>query len=92
MIFLLIIENLLCLKACDKNPMNELQLQYDVHNQFVLCGRTFHPKYCGKQEEKCPLCGASYMPQFKGTVCNICMVAEVGKESIGLRISPIQFH
>ncbi|KAJ9580844.1 hypothetical protein L9F63_023975, partial [Diploptera punctata] len=67
-----------------QNPVDEHQLQYDEHNPFVLCGQTFRPIYRGKPEEKCPLCGASYMPQFKGTVCNICMVAEVGKESIGL--------
>ena len=79
-------------QACDKNPVDEHQLQYDEHNPFVLCGQTFRPIYRGKPEEKCPLCGASYLPQFKGTVCNICMVAEVGKESIGLRICPIQFR
>ncbi|PSN39046.1 Coatomer subunit alpha [Blattella germanica] len=80
------------LQACDKNPVDEHQLQYDEHNPFVLCAQTFRPIYRGKPEEKCPLCGASYLPQFKGTVCNICMVAEVGKETIGLRISPSQFR
>ncbi|XP_021917711.1 coatomer subunit alpha isoform X1 [Zootermopsis nevadensis] len=80
------------LQACDKNPVDEHQLQYDEHNPFSLCGRTYRPIYRGKAEEKCPLCGASYMPQFKGTVCAICMVAEVGKDTVGLRISPLQFR
>ncbi|XP_069693952.1 coatomer subunit alpha-like isoform X2 [Periplaneta americana] len=80
------------LQACDKNPVDEHQLQYDEHNPFSLCGRTYRPIYRGKPEEKCPLCGASYMPQFKGTICAICMVAEVGKDTIGLRISPLQFR
>ncbi|GFG36116.1 hypothetical protein Cfor_03758 [Coptotermes formosanus] len=80
------------LQACDKNPVDEHQLQYDEHNPFTICGRTYRPIYRGKAEEKCPLCGASYMPQFKGTVCAICMVAEVGKDTLGLRISPLQFR
>lgn len=80
------------LQACDKNPVDEHQLQYDEHNPFAVCGQTYRPIYRGKAEEKCPLCGASYMPQFKGTVCAICMVAEVGKDTLGLRISPLQFR
>ncbi|PNF39948.1 Coatomer subunit alpha [Cryptotermes secundus] len=80
------------LQACDKNLVDEHQLQYDEHNPFAICGRTYRPIYRGKAEEKCPLCGASYMPQFKGTVCAICMVAEVGKDTVGLRISPLQFR
>ncbi|XP_069697001.1 coatomer subunit alpha-like isoform X2 [Periplaneta americana] len=78
------------LQACDRNPVDAHQLQYDGHNPFSLCGRTYRPIYRGKPEEKCPLCGVSYMPQFKGTVCAICLVAEVGKDTVGLRISPLQ--
>lgn len=80
------------LQACDKNPVDEHQLQYDEHNPFAICGVTYKPIYRGKPEEKCPLCQASFMPQFKGTVCPICTVAEVGKDCIGLRISTLQFR
>ncbi|XP_067002871.1 coatomer subunit alpha [Anabrus simplex] len=80
------------LQACDKTPVDEHQLQYDQHNPFSLCARTFYPIYRGKPEAKCPLCGASYMPQFKDTICDICNVALVGKDTIGLRISPLQFR
>ncbi|XP_046405576.1 coatomer subunit alpha [Ischnura elegans] len=80
------------LQACDKNPTDEHQLQYDEHNPFSLCGQTYKPIYRGKPEEKCPLCGASYFPAYKGTICTVCTVAEVGMDCIGLRISPLQFR
>lgn len=80
------------LQACDKNPTDEHQLLYDEHNPFAVCGRTYRPIYRGKPEEKCPLCQASHLPQFKGTVCSVCTVAEVGKDTVGLRISTIQFR
>ncbi|KAF5271367.1 hypothetical protein FQA39_LY08165 [Lamprigera yunnana] len=80
------------LQACDANLMDELQLIYDEHNPFNLCGATYKPLYRGKAEEKCPLCGAVYFPQFKGTICNVCNVAEVGMDTIGLRISVHQFR
>lgn len=80
------------LQACDKNLVDEHQLQYDEHNPFSVCAETYKPIYRGKPEEKCPLCQASYFPQFKGKICNVCCVAEIGKDTIGLRISPLQFR
>lgn len=80
------------LQACEVNLVDEHSLEYDEHNPFNLCAVTYRPIYKGKPEEKCPLCGASFAPQYKGTLCTICEVAEVGKEVIGLRISPLQFR
>lgn len=80
------------LQACELNLSDEHTIEYDEHNPFSLCSNTFKPIYKGKPEEKCPLCGASYMPTFKGTLCNVCEVAEVGKDVVGLRISPLQFR
>ncbi|KAL1131457.1 hypothetical protein AAG570_011074 [Ranatra chinensis] len=80
------------LQACDKNPVDENQLHYDEHNPFNICGYTFGPIYRGKPEEKCPFCGTSYLPNYKGQICNVCTVAQIGAETIGLRISPLQFR
>lgn len=73
-------------QACDKNPTDEHQLAYDEHNPFSLCAITYTPIYRGKQEVKCPLCGASYQPQYRDSLCRICEVAAIGKECIGLKI------
>lgn len=80
------------MQACDKTPTDEHDLLYDEHNPFTLCARSFRPIYRGKPEEKCPLCGASYEPEFKGVVCDVCTVAEVGRQSQGLKISMSQFR
>ncbi|CAG9862045.1 unnamed protein product [Phyllotreta striolata] len=80
------------LQACDTNLTDDFQLHYDEHNPFNLCGHSYTPIYRGKAEEKCPLCGTSYLPKYKGVLCNICKVAEVGKDTIGLRISTHQFR
>ncbi|XP_017770594.1 PREDICTED: coatomer subunit alpha [Nicrophorus vespilloides] len=74
------------LQACDSNPTDEFKLRYDEHNPFSLCAYSFQPIYRGKPDEKCPFCGASYMPNFKGRLCNICEVAEIGKKASGLKI------
>lgn len=80
------------LAVCDKNPSNEHNIKYDEHNPFNVCSKTYEPIYRGKPEIKCPFCGASYIPEAAGELCKICLVAEVGKDTVGLRISPLQFR
>ncbi|GBP06275.1 Coatomer subunit alpha; Proxenin [Eumeta japonica] len=80
------------LQACEKTPTDEHQLLYDEHNPFNICGITYKPIYRGKPEEKCSLCSASFFPEHKGKLCPVCGVAEIGKDVIGLRISPLQFQ
>ena len=63
------------LQACEKNSTNAVGLDYDELNPFSLCCISYTPIYRGKPEEKCPLCGASYKPEYKGTICNICKVS-----------------
>ncbi|XP_059529883.1 coatomer subunit alpha isoform X2 [Myotis daubentonii] len=80
------------LAACEKNPTDAYQLNYDMHNPFDICAASYQPIYRGKPVEKCPLSGACYSPEFKGQICRVTTVTEVGKDVIGLRISPLQFR
>ncbi|KAL4708469.1 hypothetical protein ACJJTC_014077 [Scirpophaga incertulas] len=80
------------LQACEKTPTDEHQLFYDEHNPFNICGISYKPIYRGKPEEKCSLCAASFLPEHKGKLCPVCGVSEIGKDVIGLRISPLQFQ
>ncbi|VDM97379.1 unnamed protein product [Thelazia callipaeda] len=78
------------LTVAEKEPIDSHQLDYDEHNPFVVCSRTFKPLYRGKPQVKCPFCGASYVPDATGDLCDVCQVAEIGHDAIGLRISTIQ--
>ncbi|ERE72870.1 coatomer subunit alpha isoform 1 [Cricetulus griseus] len=80
------------LSACEKNPTDACQLSYDMHNPFDICAASYRPIYRGKPVEKCPLSGACYAPEFKGQICRVTTVTEIGKDVIGLRISPLQFR
>lgn len=78
------------LQVCEKNPIDEHPMEYDEHNPFSVCAKTYKPIYRGKPEIKCPFCGASYMPEYGGTLCTVCTVAEVGKSVAGLHISAVR--
>ncbi|XP_062521183.1 coatomer subunit alpha-like [Corticium candelabrum] len=80
------------LQACDKNPIDEHKLQYDEHNPFTICGTSYKPIYRGKDCAKCPFCESTFLPTYKGGVCAVDQVAEIGKDTIGLRLSPTQFR
>ncbi|XP_052228436.1 coatomer subunit alpha-like [Dreissena polymorpha] len=80
------------LAACEKNPTDEQDLKYDEHNPFDICAASYTPIYKGKPVVKCPLSGACYLPEYKGQVCRVSKVTEIGKDCIGLRISQIQFR
>ncbi|XP_004390279.1 coatomer subunit alpha, partial [Trichechus manatus latirostris] len=80
------------LSACEKNPTDAYQLNYDMHNPFDICAASYRPIYRGKPVEKCPLSGACYSPEFHGQICRVTTVTEIGKDVIGLRISALQFR
>uniref|UniRef100_A0A674MXP7 COPI coat complex subunit alpha n=1 Tax=Takifugu rubripes TaxID=31033 RepID=A0A674MXP7_TAKRU len=80
------------LAACEKTPTDAHQLNYDPHNPFDLCAASFIPLYRGRPVEKCPLSGACYCPTYKGQLCRVTQVTEIGKDVIGLRVSPLQFR
>jgi coatomer protein complex subunit alpha (xenin) len=65
------------LAVCEKNPIDEVKLDYDEHNPFTPCGYTFKPIYRGTPSVKCPYCATHYQTQFKGKLCNICQLSEV---------------
>uniref|UniRef100_A0A8C5GEB3 Coatomer subunit alpha n=1 Tax=Gouania willdenowi TaxID=441366 RepID=A0A8C5GEB3_GOUWI len=73
------------LAACEKTLTDAHQLNYDPHNPFDLCAASFVPLYRGRPVEKCPLSGACYCPPYKGQVCRVTQVTEIGKDVIGLR-------
>lgn len=78
------------LQACERTPRDELQLNYDPRNPFVVCGSTFTPIYRGSDDVSCPFCAARFVPQVKGQVCPVCDLATVGADASGLTCSPTQ--
>jgi coatomer subunit alpha len=69
---------------------DEMELNYDFRNPFVVCGATFVPIYRGQKDVSCPYCGARFVPAIEGQICNICELAVVGADASGLLCSPTQ--
>jgi coatomer protein complex subunit alpha (xenin) len=78
------------LQVGEKNPKDEMQLNYDPRNPFVVCGSTFTPIYRGSRDISCPYCQARFMPETMGSLCSICDLAVVGSNGSGLLCSSTQ--
>ncbi|CAM9256260.1 unnamed protein product [Chrysoparadoxa australica] len=63
---------------------NEVELDYDERNPFVVDCATLKPIYKGASVLRCPYCGSSFGPESKGQVCCTCGLSQVGVETLGL--------
>jgi coatomer protein complex subunit alpha (xenin) len=72
-------------QICDQTPIDNIKLNYDQYNPFVICSSSFEPIYKDNSCIKCCFCGASYKNQFNGKLCQICQVSKIGLNGTGLR-------
>ncbi|KAJ3386096.1 hypothetical protein HDU84_001799 [Entophlyctis sp. JEL0112] len=73
------------LAACENNQTDEISLDYNQHNPFVVCGKSHTPIYRGSPVTTCSFCSASYKPEYKGQLCAICGVGAIGISGTGLK-------
>jgi coatomer subunit alpha len=71
----------------ERSPTDAVDVEFDAFNQFDICAASYTPIYAGEPSVACPFTGVKYLPKYKGTVCKICEVCEVGKPASGLRLT-----
>eukprot|EP01105_Mastigella_eilhardi_P021820 TRINITY_DN5311_c0_g1_i1.p1 TRINITY_DN5311_c0_g1~~TRINITY_DN5311_c0_g1_i1.p1 ORF type:complete len:1263 (-),score=380.06 TRINITY_DN5311_c0_g1_i1:95-3883(-) len=69
-------------RLADANKSNALKINYDERNPFTMCCGSFTPIYRGSLSVLCPYCKASYLPQYNGTICTVCLLAAVGQTNV----------
>ena len=76
------------LASANKYPRDQVEIDYDVHGgPFDICPASLKPIYQGQESSEDPFTGARYHVEFKGTVCKVSGVSQVGKNSGGLKSS-----
>ncbi|KAJ2467129.1 hypothetical protein GGI02_004135, partial [Coemansia sp. RSA 2322] len=71
---------------CDRQSRDSLDINYDARNPFVVCAASHEPILEGEPTVACPYCQAPYKPEFDGSLCRVCSVAQIGaKATSGLR-------
>lgn len=74
------------LALANRNPRDALEIDYDLHSvDFDVCPSSLTPILGGAPRVTDPFTGAAYHPQFKGTLCAVSRVTEVGAMASGLK-------
>ncbi|RDW73739.1 putative COP1-coatomer complex alpha chain [Coleophoma crateriformis] len=82
-----ILDNARKIKAqCERNPNDAHEIDYDQFAEFDVCAASHTPIYHGSAFESCAFDGSKYQSKYKGTVCAVCGVCEVGKMGSGLKL------
>lgn len=71
---------------CERNPHDAVEIEYDQFAEFDVCAASHTPIYSGTAYEECAFDGSKYHAKYKGTVCAVCQICEVGKHGSGLRL------
>lgn len=72
--------------SCERNPNDAHEIEFDQFAEFDICAASHTPIYSGSSFEVCAFDGSKYQSKYKGTVCAVCGVCEVGKNGSGLKL------
>ncbi|TKA70021.1 hypothetical protein B0A49_06766 [Cryomyces minteri] len=72
--------------VCERNPTDVIDIEFDQFGEFDICAASYTPIYGGEPSTACPYDGSKYHSKYKGTVCKICEVAQIGAPASGLRL------
>ncbi|WVQ95246.1 hypothetical protein IAU59_002341 [Kwoniella sp. CBS 9459] len=69
----------------DRNPRDAHEITYDQFTSFDICPASLTPIYQGSPSVISPYTGSKYLPEYKGTVCKVDEISQVGLTASGLR-------
>nr|ODN86236.1 coatomer protein complex, subunit alpha (xenin) [Cryptococcus depauperatus CBS 7841] len=71
----------------DRKPRDAYEVDYDQTKSFDICPVTLTPIYEGTPSVVSAFSGAKYLPEYKGRLCVVDGISEVGLSGTGLRSS-----
>lgn len=73
-------------ESCERRPSDDHEIEFDLFAEFDVCAASHTPIYTGSPFETCAFDGSRYQSKYKGTLCAVCEVCEVGKNGSGLKL------
>jgi coatomer protein complex subunit alpha (xenin) len=69
-----------------RNTRDTVEIDYDHFSPFTVCAASFTPIYKGSPSVSDPFTGALYKPDYKGQICRVSGVTEIGAPGTGFRV------
>lgn len=70
----------------DTIASDAVDINFDPYAEFDICAATYTPIFRGEPSVTEELVGAKYKPEYRGTLCKITGITQVGAQASGLRI------
>lgn len=72
--------------SCERSPQDKIDIEFDQFAEFEVCASSYTPIYSGSPSAVCAFDGSKHHSEFKGKLCRVCEVCEVGAPASGLRL------
>ena len=72
------------LQRSEREGRNAVESGYDPRGAFVVEAKSLRPLKKEEERTRCPYCGAVYQAEAAKTLCEVCELATVGVETVGL--------
>jgi coatomer protein complex subunit alpha (xenin) len=69
--------------VCERNPNDVVDIDFDQFAEFEICAASYTPIYKGSPSVACAYDLSKYHPKYKGTVCRVCEVTQIGASGTG---------
>jgi coatomer protein complex subunit alpha (xenin) len=71
---------------CERSPQDKIDVEFDLFAEFEICAASFTPIYGGSPSVSDLFTGAKYHEEYRGSVCRISDITEIGAPASGLRL------
>lgn len=72
--------------TCERSPQDKIDIEFDQFAEFDICASSYTPIYSGSPSASCPFDGSKHHAEYKGKLCRICEVCEIGAPASGIRL------
>lgn len=80
------------LQVCEQKAADAHEIKFDSRSSledFKLCAGSLTPIGPTDLTASCPYCGALYHASYKGKLCDVCELSEIGANTLGIQLRPI---
>lgn len=71
---------------CERSPQDKIDIDFDPFADFDVCASSYTPIYGNSASAACPFDGSKHHSQYKGRLCKVCEVCEIGAPASGIRL------
>ena len=80
------------LQICEQKGTDKHTINYDPKaavEDIKICAGSLEAIGAQDTPIYCPYCGSIYKPEFKGKLCDVCNLSEIGANTLGIQLRPI---